>query len=216
MTSNFTEPRLTYVDDQGHRRALTLSAEVPRITVGRSSLADITLPADGQVSRLHATVERIAGQWTIVDDGLSRNGTYVNGERLAGRHRLQTGDSIQIGNTVLSYLDHGRRASCAKTQARDAIGLPTRRSLTEAQRAVLVALCRPFQHNATYATPASNQQIATELFVSTETVKTHLRALFGKFGVEDLPQNQKRAKLVERAMNSGIVSERDFESEPAP
>ncbi|WP_446226140.1 FHA domain-containing protein [Nocardia sp. IBHARD005] len=215
MTVNFTEPRLTYVDDHGHRRGMTLSADAPRITVGRSSRADIALTDDGQVSRLHATVEQIGGQWTIVDDGLSRNGTFVNGERLAGRHRLQTGDSIRIGNTVLSYLDNGSRVSSAKTHACDS-GIPTRRSLTDAQMAVLVALCRPCQHNATYAVAASNQQIAKELFVTTETVKTHLRALFGKFGVEDLPQNQKRAKLLERAMNSGIVSERDFESEPAP
>ena len=36
----------------------------------------------------------------------------------------------------------------------------------------------------------------------------HLRTLFHKFGVEDLPQNQKRAKLVELAFRSGLVSER--------
>ncbi|WP_435590954.1 FHA domain-containing protein [Nocardia sp. bgisy118] len=210
MTWDSTEPRLTYTDDHGHRRGVTLSGDVPRVTVGRSSLADIALTADGQVSRLHATVEQMGGQWTIVDDGLSRNGTFVNGERLAGRHRLQTGDSIRIGNTVLTYLDLGRRATSAKTQADSSQRMPTRRSLTDAQMAVLVALCRPFKHNATYATPASNQQIAKELFVTDQTVKTHMRALFGKFGVEDLPQNQKRAKLVERAMNSGIVSEHDF------
>ena len=41
-------------------------------------------------------------------------------------------------------------------------------------------------------------------------MKTHLRALFAKFGVEDLPQNQKRAKLIERAFQTGLVSERDL------
>ena len=49
-----------------------------------------------------------------------------------------------------------------------------------------------------------------ELFLSVEAVKTHLRVLFGKFGVEDLPQNQKRARLVERAFQTGIVNERDL------
>jgi DNA-binding NarL/FixJ family response regulator len=41
-------------------------------------------------------------------------------------------------------------------------------------------------------------------------VKTHLRALFEKFGVAELPQNQKRVALVERALQSGLVSERDL------
>ena len=43
-----------------------------------------------------------------------------------------------------------------------------------------------------------------------DAIKTHLRALFAKFGVEDLPQNQKRARLIERAFQTGLVSERDL------
>jgi DNA-binding NarL/FixJ family response regulator len=39
-----------------------------------------------------------------------------------------------------------------------------------------------------------------------ETVKTHLRALFDRFDVEDLPHNQKRARLVELALQSGTVT----------
>src|SRR4029078_12651835 len=57
---------------------------------------------------------------------------------------------------------------------------------------------------------ATNQDIASELFLSVEAVKTHLRALFAKFGVEDLPQNQQRARLIERASQTGLVSERDL------
>jgi hypothetical protein len=34
--------------------------------------------------------------------------------------------------------------------------------------------------------------------------------LFAKFGIEDLPQNQKRIRLVERAFYSGVISERDL------
>jgi predicted ArsR family transcriptional regulator len=82
--------------------------------------------------------------------------------------------------------------------------------LSEAQRRVLLALCRPYKEPGPFTTPATNQQIADELFLSVEAIKTHLRALFGKFGVEDLPQNQKRAKLVERAFQTGLVSERDL------
>jgi hypothetical protein len=41
-------------------------------------------------------------------------------------------------------------------------------------------------------------------------VKMHLRSLFGKFELTDLPQNQKRAKLAERALQLGVISQRDL------
>jgi hypothetical protein len=41
-------------------------------------------------------------------------------------------------------------------------------------------------------------------------VKGHLRTLFEKFGVEDLPQNRKRLRLVERAVETGAVSLREL------
>ena len=38
--------------------------------------------------------------------------------------------------------------------------------------------------------PATNQQIADELFLSLDAVKMHLRALFHKVGIDDLPQTR--------------------------
>jgi DNA-binding NarL/FixJ family response regulator len=75
---------------------------------------------------------------------------------------------------------------------------------------VLIALCRPFKDGTGYVTPATNQEVASELFLSVDAVKTHLRSLFGKFGIEDLPQNQKRVRLVELALKSGVVTPRDL------
>jgi predicted ArsR family transcriptional regulator len=83
--------------------------------------------------------------------------------------------------------------------------------LSRAQRRVLIALCRPFRGDPPYAVPATNQAIAEELFLSVHSVKSHLRTLFHKFGIEGLPQNQKRARLVALALHSGLVSERDFD-----
>ena len=47
-------------------------------------------------------------------------------------------------------------------------------------------------------------------FLSVDAVKTHMRALFDKFGVGDVPQNQKRAKLVERAFQSGAIGPKNL------
>ena len=57
------------------------------------------------------------------------------------------------------------------------------------------------------STASSNQQIATELFLGIETVKSHLHTLFEAFGIQDLPQNQKRAELARLAVQCGAVTE---------
>ncbi len=61
-----------------------------------------------------------------------------------------------------------------------------------------------------FATPATNQQIGEELHLSVDAVKTHMRALFEKLEVGDLPQNQKRVALAERALQAGIVNRREL------
>lgn len=201
------ETRLYCTDASGHRRSWALAPEQQRVTVGRSTQADVSLADDAEVSRLHAALEWIAPAWTIVDDGLSRNGTYVNGQRLAGRRRLHRGDKIRVGGTTLTFDELGTSAD----EVTMVSGVGSRpKTLTETQRSVLVALCRPYKHDAAFATPATNQQIAAELFLSIDAVKTHLRTLFAKFDVEELPHNQKRIRLAELALQSGVIGTRDL------
>jgi pSer/pThr/pTyr-binding forkhead associated (FHA) protein len=68
-------------------------------TIGRDESADIQLP-DKTISRRHASV-RIEGETAVVEDLGSRNGTYVNGDRLEDPRRLREGDSLQMGATVI-------------------------------------------------------------------------------------------------------------------
>nr|WP_233608664.1 FHA domain-containing protein [Nocardia stercoris] len=199
---------MRFTDQAGRQQEFLLIADRQRVTVGRSPQADLSLPWDAEVSRLHAAIEHFGAQWTIVDDGLSRNGTFVNGERLVGRRRLHPGDRIRMGTSVVSFHDFSGAPDDA-TRTSSAV-LPPLRALTDTQRSVLIALCRPYKNGAGFATPASNQAIAEELFLSVDAVKTHLRTLFSKFGVEDLPQNQKRVRLAALALQSGIVSDRDL------
>jgi pSer/pThr/pTyr-binding forkhead associated (FHA) protein len=152
---------------------------------------------------VHSTLEEVAGVWTIDDNGLSRNGTFVNGWRVSGRVHLHDRDQIRVGGTVLTVC-----APAEEDGAHTLIGepLPTAARLTAAQRAVLAALCRPYKDEQHYATPATNQHIADELSLSLDAVKTHLRTLFRKLAIEHLPQNQKRARLAEMALQYGLVS----------
>jgi DNA-binding NarL/FixJ family response regulator len=78
------------------------------------------------------------------------------------------------------------------------------------QQKILTALCRPYRGSTGFAAPASNSDIADEVFLSIDAVKNNLRVLFQRFGIADLPQNQKRARLVECAFQWGLVSERDL------
>ena len=198
-------PYLSRWGAQAEQRRWPLEAVV--VTIGRESSADVVIDGDLLVSRLHSTLERVAGAWTIVDNGLSRNGTFVNGRRVSGRVQLHDRDQIRVGGTVLTF--------CAPAEIDGLptlVGepLPTAARPTPAQHAVLIALCRPFKDDRAYATPATNQQIAEELCLSLDAVKTHLRTLFHKLGIDQLPQNQKRARLVEMALRYGLVSARDL------
>src|ERR671934_155109 len=49
-----------------------------------------------------------------------------------------------------------------------------------------------------------------ELSLSIDAVKTHLRALYRRFGIEQMPQNQKRARLAWDALQSGFISSREL------
>ncbi len=82
---------------------------------------------------------------------------------------------------------------------------PTDVHLTDTQHRILAALCRPISAGNHFATPATNQEIAEEVFLSVDAVKGHLRTLYRKFGIEDLPHNQKRARLVELATRGGYI-----------
>ena len=192
--------------DEGGQRIVSLGEAGERVSVGRDRQMDLSL-GDEQVSLLHAELARTGSVWTIVDDGLSRNGTFVNGERTAGRRRLRDGDEIRFGATVVVFRDP---ASVEAGETASAPEGPDVDQLTESQRRILVALCRPFKAGSPYATPATNKQIAEEVFLSVDAVKGHLRNLFDRFELGGVPQNQKRVRLVELAMQRGLISIRDL------
>ena len=70
------------------------------VTVGRGGQNDLVLEGDEFASARHARIEaRSDGVW--VQDLDSTNGTYVNGMRVEGAHRLAPGDVLRVGETDL-------------------------------------------------------------------------------------------------------------------
>ena len=97
------DPFLAFLDAHERQQVLSLEDTWDRITIGRGPSNDVGLPWDGDVSRVHAELVRIADDWAVVDDGLSRNGTFVNGERVERRRRLRDGDELRCGRTSLRF-----------------------------------------------------------------------------------------------------------------
>lgn len=200
-------PLLIYRDAEDVQRILAIEGERGSLWIGRNESADVALPGDGEVSGLHAEIEFVGGECTILDDGISRNGTFINEERVSGRRRLRDGDVIRAGRTRILFKLPLEASPVATVVAADSI---EGAGVTPAQRRVLVALCRPFKGGTSFATPATNAEIAAELHLSVDAVKTHLRALFERFELGNVPQSGKRVALVQRAMQSGVIAERDL------
>ena len=80
-------PFLVYRDGGGNQRLVDLAASPPKLSIGRRPSNDIPLSWDVGVSRVHAILERVGDAWMLVDDGLSRHGSFVNGNRRSGQCR---------------------------------------------------------------------------------------------------------------------------------
>jgi pSer/pThr/pTyr-binding forkhead associated (FHA) protein len=91
-----SELSLEIVEGAGAGSRVALSST---LTVGRGVDADLVL-ADELVSRRHARVSP-SGTGAVVEDLGSRNGTFVNGNQTHGPTRLEPGDQLQLGVTLV-------------------------------------------------------------------------------------------------------------------
>jgi len=199
-------PFLVFNDADGEQHLITLAPDSDSLSIGRDSECDVCLSWDDEVSRLHALLTRRGGSWTIYDGGLSRNGTFLNAQRVEGHRVLRDGDRLHIGVTDVTFRDPSPKQPSTAMSAEKLAGP----HISPAEKRVLVALCAPYRNNAAFASPSSNRAIATQLVLSVEAVKGHLRVLFSKFGLDTLQQNEKRARLAAEVLRLGIVSESDL------
>src|SRR4051812_39421668 len=164
-------PFLVFRDGDGHQRIFPLERGRRSVTIGRRDEADVSLPWDPECSRLHAELQLRAGEWTISDDGLSQNGTWVNELRLYGRRRLEDGDVVRIGRTLLTVSRPGT-VGIGPTLVPGELSATPR--FSEQQQRILRELCRPLFGDGEGVTPTSDEEIAAALGTPVETVTIEL------------------------------------------
>ena len=91
---------LTVITSSGTSLRHEIDREVFRI--GRSSASHLILE-DPHVSRDHAEISRGADNSSFLADLKTRNGTFLNGREITEAVRLQPGDRIRLGDTVLIF-----------------------------------------------------------------------------------------------------------------
>jgi hypothetical protein len=184
----------SYVEVWGRSGRTLRALDSQRLTVGTLEANDVVVDADG-VSRVHAVFERFGDTWCVRDLG-SRNGTFVNGGRIIGERALHSGDEILLGR--LRLLFHG------PAQGTSTAAIPEPPPLTQRERDVLLALCRPLLLGDAFTEPASTRAIAADLVVSEAAVKQHLSRLYAKFDVVAHGE-RRRVQLANAAVARGAV-----------
>ncbi|KQY57042.1 MULTISPECIES: FHA domain-containing protein [unclassified Nocardioides] len=165
--------------------------EVERLParIGRSAECDVRLPGDATVSRVHAFVVSTEHGLEIQDAG-SRNGTFLNGQRVEGSALLTAADRVRIGPFVLSLVGDGddqQETVEAGGPAASRVRMETGLSAREIEVLGLVAA------------GCTDQQVAERLFLSVKTVHSHLDRIRDKTGC------RRRPELVRFALDHGIV-----------
>ena len=168
------------------------------VVVGADASVDVPL-TDTLVSRRHCSIVPTRDGFDVTDLG-SRNGTFVNGNRVSGEARVGPGDELRIGRTRIVLRADRTADDPGMTEAQ---APPPQ--LTPREKDVLIALFTPMTGPEMFTEPASTKAIAQQLWVSEAAVKQHLLRLYDKFGVSG-DGERRRTKLANEALRRGAIT----------
>jgi hypothetical protein len=92
-----------FVMRSGPTPGVTFPLEGDQLTIGRDSSNAVAIN-DPEVSRKHSRLSFQGGKYVLEDLG-STNGTFVNGQRLAGPIVLKAGDVVSLGEQIVLMYD---------------------------------------------------------------------------------------------------------------
>ena len=193
--------------DAADFHAVALDPSASPIYIGRDEGCGVRIVHDARVSRRHARLIFGAGQWSI-EDGPSRNGTFVEGRRTTGEQILLDRTTFTVGKTLLS-LHMPPKSDVVATLADE----PPTRLLhpSQTQRKVLVALARPFlTSDDNVAVTPTNAEIAAELGYQAATIRDAISDLYQQAGL-GRGAGDRRAQLVRLAIREHAVTPRDLQ-----
>jgi hypothetical protein len=174
-----------------------------RTTIGRRADNDLALPWDREVSRHHAGLERDERGWSLVEPGLSRNGSYVNGRRVAGRQALEDGDVLRFGATIVVFRGPAAAGGPPDPELEQS-GLTALASsgirtveLASTERELLAKLER------TYG-PGAHEPGGVDHGLPDELGRA-LQALARRFGADGLPAEEQVPVILARARAIGLL-----------
>jgi len=108
-----------FVMRAGPNPGLVFPLETNQFTIGRDPGNGIVI-VDAEVSRKHARLTMQKDGYLLEDLG-STNGTFVNGQRLNGPYKLQSGDLVALGEqVVLAYESNQPEASATVVSPKSA------------------------------------------------------------------------------------------------
>jgi hypothetical protein len=187
-------------------RVVSLVPSPSPVYIGRDEGCTVEVRNDERVSRRHARIIFGAGQWSI-EDGPSRNGTFVDGTPAVGERLLADGSRILVGRTTVSF-HAGRTATAIPTLGEE----PRQRRLhpNATQRKVLVELARPFMvRGAEVPVTPTNAAIAQTLGYQVATIRDAISDLYGQAKLAR-GSSEQRSELVRLAIGEGAVGPEDF------
>ncbi len=199
---------LSWRDADGTLRLRPLGDARERLSIGRSPASTILIDWDPTVSWVHAELDCRAGEWYVSDDHVSTNGTYVNGDRIPGRKRLAGEDRVRVGANLIAF--HAPSTHTPASKTRVAAVVVQRGDLDQLDLEVLIAACRPCVADRR-ADPATVEEIADRVNLGKNAVRRRLGSLYVRYEIAHLRDGAKKRRLVDLALDSGLISRRDCE-----
>ena len=175
-----------------------------RLTLGRADSNNLPIKDDA-VSRVHASVERIAGQYVLRDLG-SSNGTLVNGERIVADRALHPNDEITVGHTRIVFRD-------TADDLAETLRIPVSTAAGLEDRVTLIMLCRALATAGRPDEPITRRRLAESLSLNETQLEEQVEGLYSQLGLDEQSVRSPEA-LAAEAIRQGVVVVGDLLDQP--